>query len=90
MPVAHTESKRAVIAAIVGNAAIAVLSQGQLTLNECNVSTRALGAPGLFVSAGGSVFYTGGTISTEGAPRLRGMTQVPRRKESMASFSHAR
>jgi hypothetical protein len=49
-----------------GNAAIAVLSQGQLTLNECSVSTRALGAPGLFVSGAGSILYTGGTIAAEG------------------------
>ena len=50
-----------------GNAAVAVLSQSQLTLNDCSVSTRALGAPGLFVSGAGSVFYTGGTLATEGA-----------------------
>ncbi len=49
-----------------GNAAVAALSQGQLTLNACNVSTRASGAPGLFVSGAGSVFCTDGTIFTEG------------------------
>ena len=38
-----------------GNAAIAVLSQGQLTLLASNVTTNALGGTGLFVSGEGSV-----------------------------------
>jgi hypothetical protein len=52
------------------NAAIAVLSAGEMTLNESNVTTNAMGGIGLFVSGSGSVLtvsssavYTSGDSS---------------------------
>lgn len=43
------------------NAAIAVLSQGQMTLNESNVTTNATGGFGLFVSGEGSLLTLNGS-----------------------------
>ena len=55
------------------NAAVAVISKGQLTLNTCNVTTNAIGAAGLVVSGEGtqlSVNDTSVYTSGESSPAI--------------------
>lgn len=44
------------------NAAVAVVSQGAMTLSESNVTTNALGGFGIYASGAGSVLTLGGTF----------------------------
>lgn len=55
------------------NAAVAVLTKGQMTLNESNITTNALGAFGMLVAGQGSTLTLSGTsvyTSGESSPAL--------------------
>lgn len=55
------------------NAAVAVLSKGQMTLNESNITTNALGGFGVIVAGEGSVLSASGTsvyTSGDSSPAL--------------------